>query len=1419
MKQQPNCMDRVLYCRLFSTTNTKVHDYSLRVSDHYKFFGYQCQTIYCTPNANPMTVTSTRSNILSLYKKDVLAANASFSFMLNQNYSTTKNNFMRTTFTKLAMLLVIVLTSALNLNAQVSNYTYTATTGTYNQLSGAGITTSTSVTGGSADDGYLLINLPFTFTYNKIAYTQVTATTNGVVVLGSSTNTNAAATDLFTTTAPTNAIAGWWGNLNLNSGNSGAIRHGLTGTNVYTIQFDQLSGAASGATSSTLKVRFQVSLYGPNSSNPGAVEILFGSATGAVQTARSIGIKSVTSAVVSYKNGLNGSSSNTSTAASYPTNGTLYRFTPPAVAYQAQFISMNLGTATWCAGETRNVTVTVKNIGTAIWTNSSPDVNIGLKWNLNGSNWTDYYIRTDANGLAPGATATYTLSVTASNNIGAGYTTPLAGGTNNITFDVVKEGDCWFGDNGGTCGPGNSEIISADQTIVGSPTAVAGTAVNTCSNSAAVNITAGSSATNAATTTWTSSGTGTFANATSLTTATYTPSPADITAGSVTLTLTSTPNSPCAANATSNKTLTINQAPTAVAGTPVTTCSTTGAVNITAGSSASNNASITWTTTNGTGSFSNATSPTLATYTPSPADITAGTRNLVLTAVGNAGCANVTSNKSITITTAPTAVAGTAVSMCSTSSSVNVTAGSSATNAATITWTSSGTGSFTNDNSLTLATYTPSAADISNGSVTLTLTSTPNSPCAANATSNKTLTIASPPTASAGGSQTICQNGTATVSGATSSNGTIAWTENGAGSITAGSTTLTPTYTAAAGDAGHDVILTMTVSNSPCTAATATYTVTVNASATAVAGTAVTTCSTAGAVNITAGSSSSNNAGILWTSNGTGTFANANSLTLATYDPSPADIAAGSRTLTLTATGNTGCANATSNKTITIRQQPTATAGGNQTICQNGTATVSGATSSNGTIAWTENGAGSITSGASTLTPTYTAAAGDAGNNVILTMTVSNSPCTAATATYTVTVNASATASAGTAIVTCANSGAVNITAGSSASNNAGTTWTSSGTGTFANANSLTLATYDPSAADIAAGSVTLTLTATGNTGCINATSNKTFTINPIPTTTGVTICQGTASQPLTSGYTCTATAPTTAGPNLAGAGANNGTGTAWSNPGNILTDNNSYATVSGTGTAFSQALQATGFGFTNVSIPSNATIKGIQVSIGRFRSGGFSGEIQDNSVRLLKAGTATGNNNGATSTNWPASEAVANYGSTTDLWGTTWSVAQVTASNFGVALVVDNTSGSFSRQANVDYINIAITYTVPGSLNWYTVSSGGSSIGSGSSFNPVGVLNSGLPNTNTAGTTIFYAECSTVAGCRTPTNYVITAAPDAPISGGDQNSMFRWQSYTNTNCNGYWWNHHMVQCSNKRKYRNAYTGRSWYIYLLCTGI
>lgn len=107
------------------------------------------------------------------------------------------------------------------------------------------------------------------------------------------------------------------------------------------------------------------------------------------------------------------------------------------------------------------------------------------------------------------------------------------------------------------------------------------------------------------------------------------------------------------------------------------------------------------------------------------------------------------------------------------------------------------------------------------------------------------------------------------------------------------------------------------------------------------------------------------------------------------------------------------CANtptASSNTlTFTIVTPPQVDAGTNMTTCGTTAYTFANAATNSNTssIAWTENGAGSITAGANTLTPTYTPAAGDIGNTVTFTLTGNgNGPCAVIADNVTLTVTA-----------------------------------------------------------------------------------------------------------------------------------------------------------------------------------------------------------------------------------------------------------------------------------------------------------------------------------------------------------------------------------------------------------------------------
>ena len=402
--------------------------------------------------------------------------------------------------------------------------------------------------------------------------------------------------------------------------------------------------------------------------------------------------------------------------------------------------------------------------------------------------------------------------------------------------------------------------------------------------------------------------------------------------------------------------------------------------------------------TGATDASGNSISQTLTTTGASP-----GTATYTITPTAN-GCAGTSIDITITIDPLPTATAGGSQTICSfETATVNGTSFSDG----TILWTHNGSGSLTNETTIT-PTYSAAAGDEGN-TVILTMTVTSNNACGtATATATYAVNVGIMPTATAnaGGNQTICSNGSATVSGASSSAGTILWTHNGLGSLT-NETTLTPTYSAVVGDEGNTVILTLNVnSNNDCgiAIATATYSIDVDALPTATAGGSQTICSNGSA---TVSGASSSDGTILWTHNGSGSISNATTLTPIYF--AVAGDEGNSIILTLTVTSNNSCGAVTASATyiVNVDPLPTAAAGGSQTICVDETTTVSGASSSNGTILWTENGAGTITAGATTLTPTYTAAAADEGNTVTLTMTVtSDNSCTPqfASAAYTITI-------------------------------------------------------------------------------------------------------------------------------------------------------------------------------------------------------------------------------------------------------------------------------------------------------------------------------------------------------------------------------------------------------------------------------
>lgn len=224
----------------------------------------------------------------------------------------------------------------------------------------------------------------------------------------------------------------------------------------------------------------------------------------------------------------------------------------------------------------------------------------------------------------------------------------------------------------------------------------------------------------------------------------------------------------------------------------------------------------------------------------------------------------------------------------------------------------------------------------------------------------------------------------------------------------------------------------------------------------------------------------SNYSSLYWTTSGDGTFDAPNILN-SNYTPGPNDIITQNFNLSLIVQGSNG-QEYIDTATISITSLPTVNAGNGFAVNEGETIQLSEATASNySSLYWVSSGTGTFNA-PDILNPIYTPSQQDTINgSVTLTMTASSiDPCTEVVS-YTVTItiiNSNPTLNAGPDLSVC-QAEDVTIT-GASASNISSFDWTTNGSGTFTDANSLT-PTYTPGAADIASGFVILTLTAYGN--------------------------------------------------------------------------------------------------------------------------------------------------------------------------------------------------------------------------------------------------------------------------------------------------------------------------------------------------
>jgi len=140
-----------------------------------------------------------------------------------------------------------------------------------------------------------------------------------------------------------------------------------------------------------------------------------------------------------------------------------------------------------------------------------------------------------------------------------------------------------------------------------------------------------------------------------------------------------------------------------------------------------------------------------------------------------------------------------------------------------------------------------------------------------------------------------------------------------------------------------------------------------------------------------------------------------------------------------------------------------------------------------------------------------------------------------------------------------------------------------------------------------------------------------------------------------------------TAGPYkcMKGSEYNDGSISSWSNPGNITSDDESYAVCNilllG---ETSRILKAQDFGF---SLPSAAVVTNVSFSYQRKASS--SGTIRENDISMLDANGAAGTNKADTSTYWDTSAEIITKSGDGSYWGITLSPALVNDIDFGLQI------------------------------------------------------------------------------------------------------------------------------------------------------
>jgi len=296
-----------------------------------------------------------------------------------------------------------------------------------------------------------------------------------------------------------------------------------------------------------------------------------------------------------------------------------------------------------------------------------------------------------------------------------------------------------------------------------------------------------------------------------------------------------------------------------------------------------------------------------------------------------------------------------------------------------ILWSTAGDGTFNNP-SLVSPVYTPGSADKTNGSVVLTATALPKSPCQQTASANLTITLTPIASVSLPASMPACRSQEIWITATAANYSSLQWTSNGDGTIT-NPNSPTTRYIPGSFDLslGYFTLTCCVNSISPRAPSSCAQTlVTLINPPTVSSPSSRKRCEN---ITVPLTAVANNYSSVLWTTAGDGTFSNPNILN-PSYNAGPNDKLNGGTIVTVTAFGNSACLTfpSTSNTTIILDPLPRLNPGNTGVFCKGFPLQMNATAQYYGSLSWSTSGDGNFSSTA-VLNPIYYPGPNDLANN------------------------------------------------------------------------------------------------------------------------------------------------------------------------------------------------------------------------------------------------------------------------------------------------------------------------------------------------------------------------------------------------------------------------------------------------------